>query len=81
MKIGTVTGVVRASKKVDCLTSQRFLMVDTCSGEVVAADLVGAEPKDRVLLATGSVASRYSMEATVDAAVVAVLEPNDSRLG
>lgn len=74
MKIGTVTGAIRASKKVDCLASQIFLAVNTPEGEVVAADLVGAKSGDRVLLVMGAVASRYSLEATVDAAVVAVLE-------
>ena len=44
------------------------------SEELVAADQVGAGPGDRVLLATGTVASRYCMDAPVDAAVVAILD-------
>ena len=36
--------------------------------------LVGAGPGDRVLLATGTVASRYCMDAPVDAAVVAIVD-------
>ena len=42
--------------------------------ELVAADQVGAGPGDRVLLATGTVASRYCMDAPVDAAVVAIVD-------
>ena len=40
----------------------------------MAADQVGAGPGDRVLLATGTVASRYCMDAPVDAAVVAIVD-------
>ena len=36
---------------------------------------VGAGIGDRVLLATGTVASRYCMDAPVDAAVVAIVDP------
>ena len=49
-------------------------MVRSGSEELVAADQVGAGPGDRVLLATGTVASRYCMDAPVDAAVVAILD-------
>ena len=49
-------------------------MVKTESGEVVAADHVGAGNGDRVLLVTGTVASRFCMEAPVDAAVVAIVD-------
>ena len=40
----------------------------------MAADQVGAGIGDRVLLATGTVASRYCMDAPIDAAVVAILD-------
>ena len=75
MKIGTVTGSVWASRKVQCLQGQTFLVVQTLQGQIVAADQVGAGVGDRVLLATGTVASRYCMDAPVDAAVVAILDP------
>ena len=42
---------------------------------IVAADQVGAGVGDHVLLATGTVASRYCMDAPIDAAVVAILDP------
>ena len=74
MKIGTVTGAVWSSRKASCLMGQTFLVIDTPEGEIVAADQVGAGPGDRVLLATGTVASRYCMDAPVDAAVVAIVD-------
>jgi len=74
MKIGTVTGAVWSSRKVACLGGQTFLVVQTPEGEVVASDQVGAGKGDKVLLVTGTVASRFCMEAPVDAAVVAILD-------
>jgi microcompartment protein CcmK/EutM len=50
-------------------------VVSTPEGELVAADQVGAGTGDKVLLVTGTVASRFCMEAPVDAAVVAILDP------
>ena len=75
MKIGTVTGSVWSTRKASCLMGQTFLVVTTKEGDLVAADQVGAGPGDRVLLATGTVASRFCMDAPVDAAVVAILDP------
>ena len=78
MKIGTVTGAVWSSRKASCLMGQTFLRIDTPEGEIVAADQVGAGTGDRVLLVTGTVASRFCMEAPIDAAVVAILDPKGS---
>ena len=78
MKIGKVTGAVWSSRKASCLAGQTFLVVDTSEGEVVAADQVGAGTGDRVLLVTGTVASRFCMDAPIDAAVVAILDPEGS---
>ncbi len=75
MKIGTVTGAVWSSRKASCLMGQTFLVVATPEGEVVAADQVGAGKGDKVLLVTGTAASRFCMEAPVDAAVVAIIDP------
>ena len=75
MKIGTVTGAVWSSRKASCLMGQTFLRIATPEGEIVAADQVGAGTGDRVLLVTGTVASRFCMEAPIDAAVVAMLDP------
>ncbi len=74
MIIGTVTGAVWSSRKAPCLQGQTFLVVQTLRGQVVAADQVGAGEGDKVLLVTGTVASRFCMEAPVDAAVVAILD-------
>lgn len=74
MKIGTVTGAVWATRKAACLAGQTFLTVSCGGEELVAADQVGAGKGDRVLLVTGTVASRFCMEAPVDAAVVAIVD-------
>lgn len=74
MKIGTVSGSVWATRKAECLSGQTFLIVDVGDESIVAADRVGAGIGDRVLLATGTVAARYCMDAPVDAAVVAILD-------
>lgn len=79
MKIGTVTGSVWATRKAQCLAGQTFLVVQTLSGTFVAADHVGAGKGDRVLVVTGSAAARFSMEAPTDAAVVAILDPEESK--
>lgn len=75
MMIGTVTGSVWATRKAPCLQGQTFLVVDTLRGIVVAVDHVGAGTGDKVLLVTGSAATKFSMEAPVDAAIVAILDP------
>lgn len=75
MKIGKVTGSVWATRKADSLSGQTFLVVKAAGEELVAADQVGAGKGDRVLLVTGTVASRFCMESPVDAAVVAILDP------
>ena len=77
MTIGTVTGSVWATRKAQCLAGQTFLVVQTLGGTLVAADHVGAGKGDRVLVVTGSAAARYSMEAPSDAAIVAILDPEE----
>lgn len=79
MKIGKVVGSVWATRKADCLARHTFLVVDTGKEDLVAADQVGAGIGDRVLLATGTVASRYCMDAPIDAAVVAILDGNEKK--
>ena len=75
MKIETVTGSVWATRKATCLSGQTFLVVRTNAEDLVAADQVGAGIGDRVLLVTGESAARYCMDAPIDAAVVAILDP------
>lgn len=79
MKIGKVVGSVWATRKAVCLQGQTFLIVKADGEEIVAADQVGAGPGDRVLLATGTVASRFCMDAPVDAAVVAIVDGDKER--
>jgi len=79
LKIGMVTGSVWATRKAQCLQGQTFLVIKVNGEDVVAADQVGAGVGDKVLLATGTVASRYCMDAPVDAAVVAILDPEGVR--
>ena len=74
MIIGTVTGSIWATRKAPCLQGQTFLVVDTLRGYVVAADHVGAGTGDKVLLVTGAPAAKFSMEAPVDAAIVAIID-------
>ena len=74
MKIGTVKGSVWATRKAQCLQGQTFLVVESDGCDIVAADQVGAGEGDRVLLATGTTAARYCMDAPVDAAVVAIID-------
>lgn len=74
MKIGTVTGSVWSTRKAACLAGQTFLVVSTLTGDIVAADQVGAGQGDKVLLVTGTVASRFCMDAPIDAAVVAIVD-------
>lgn len=74
MRIGKVIGAIWATRKAECLQGQTFLVVDAGGEHVVAADQVGAGTGDRVLLATGTTASRYCMDAPVDAAVVAIVD-------
>ena len=74
MKVGKVVGSIWATRKAACLQGQTFLVVESDGQQVVAAAQVGAGTGDRVLLATGTVASRYCMDAPVDAAVVAIVD-------
>ena len=80
MKIGVVTGAVWSTRKAQCLMGQTFLVVRSGEEELVAADQVGAGTGDRVLLVTGTVASRFCMEAPVDAAVVAIVDQEGSHV-
>lgn len=73
MTTGKVEQVLTAEQTAPALEGQRFLMVQIGDSHMAAADLVGAKPGDRVLLACGWAAARLSMDAPVDAAVVGIL--------
>ena len=74
MKVGNVVGAIWATRKAACLQGQTFLVVESDGQRIVAADQVGAGTGERVRLATGTVASRYCMDAPGDAAVVASVD-------
>ena len=74
MRVGKVIGSIWATRKAACLQGKTFLVVKSEEEIIVAADQVGAGEGDRVLLATGTVASRYCMDAPVDAAIVAIVD-------
>lgn len=74
MRIGTVTGAVWATRKAERLRGPALLIVTLNGGKLVAADLVGAGPGDRVLLTFGSAARQDFPEAPIDAAIVAILD-------
>ena len=78
MRMGKVVGSIWATRKAACLQGQTFLVVKVGQEQMVAADQVGAGIGDRVLLITGTAASRYCMDAPVDAVVVAILDPEGS---
>ncbi|MDD6678843.1 MAG: EutN/CcmL family microcompartment protein [Firmicutes bacterium] len=80
MKIGKVVGSVWATRKAGCLAGQTFLVIRTGTEQLVAADQVGAGNGDSVLLAMGTVASRYCMDAPIDAAVVAIIDEGQSHV-
>ena len=74
MQVGKVVGAIWATRQAACLQGQTFLVVERDGQRMVGAEQVGAGAGERVLLATGTVASRYCMEAPVDAAVVAIVD-------
>lgn len=74
MEIGTVAGSVWATRKARELGGNTLLVVNTDQGKRVAADFVGAGTGDRVLLVRGSAARVYCSDASVDAAIVAILD-------
>ena len=74
MKIGTVTGSVWATRKVQSLQGQTVLIVKTERDELVAADCVGAGAGDRVMVVFGTVARHFCDNAPVDAAVIAIVD-------
>ena len=79
MILGTITGSVWATRKAACLQGQTFLVVDTLKGMVVAVDYVGAGTGDKVLLVTGTAATKFSMDVPVDAVIVAIVDPEGAK--
>ena len=74
MKLGEVTGKVNISRQESCLAEEKILMVEMEGSTVAALDRAGAKPGDRVIVVMGHAASRYSMDAPVDAVITAVVQ-------
>ncbi|MBI3871832.1 MAG: EutN/CcmL family microcompartment protein [candidate division Zixibacteria bacterium] len=89
MFIGTVVGQLWSTKKVANLQSLRFLLIrpenlDKApnTSVVVAADILGAGVGERVMVAYGR-AARLAIgdeNASIEAAVVAIIDNIDARL-
>lgn len=77
MRAGLVLGAVWATKKSPALTGQSLLRVRCGETEYLAADLVGAGPGDRVILAFGAAARAGRPDVPVDAAIVAILDETE----
>lgn len=74
MKLATVTGSVWATKKSPALRGQSLLQVRMEEGLLVAVDLVGAGPGDRVIVSFGSAARLQQPDCPVDAAIIGILD-------
>lgn len=79
MKVGTVLGPIWATKKCPALAGQIFLRVATESGEIIAADRVGAGVGERVILVSGGAARLERRDVPVDAAIIAILDETEAR--
>ena len=78
MRAGLVLGAVWATKK---SPGQSLLRVRCGETEYLAADLVGAGPGDRVILAFGAAARAGRPDVPVDAAIVAILDETEATHG
>ena len=75
----TVTGAVWATKRVDRIPNGAFLEVEMDGGgRVVAFDVLGSGVGERVLVATGSVASSWlgGDHPPIDALIIGSIDEN-----
>jgi ethanolamine utilization protein EutN len=75
---GTVTGSVWATRRVDSIPRGAFLEVLTDDGaRLISFDVLGSGVGERVLIATGSVASGWFGDAhpPIDALIIGSLDP------
>lgn len=75
MILGTVVGQIWSERQLASLDGRRFVLVAEVGSDrrSVAVDLVDAGPGVTVLVATDEAAAAATGEATVDAAVVALV--------
>ena len=77
MRIGVVMGSVWATKKSPAFTGQSLMRVRVNAQELVAADMVGAGEKDRVIVAFGGAARQLTGGLPMDAAIIAILDEGE----
>lgn len=75
MKMGKVIGPMEL-RGAELLGGQKCVLVNAEEQKLAAVNRAGAKAGERVLLVTGSAASRLCMDAPVDAVVVAVVDEN-----
>ncbi len=80
MMLATVVGRVWSDRQLDGLTGRRLLIVQELEGSArqVAVDLIDVGIGAIVLVATDEAAAAASGEATVDAAVIALVSNYDT---
>lgn len=74
MKIGTVIGKLEPKRSAPGFEEVKWCQVRVEKQTLVAADLVGTEPGQLVLLADGTLADHHHMTCPADTIAVAVLE-------
>lgn len=82
MKCYEVTGVVAAEKRLSALDELSLIALRDQAGEcLVAADLLGVHPGDRVVVSTSGAQAVLGANLPVDALVLCVVSPSqDSAL-
>ncbi len=82
MKCYEVTGVVAAEKRLSALDELSLIALRSPEGErLVAADLLGVRPGDRVVVSTSGAQAVLGANLPVDALVLCVVSPSqDSAL-
>lgn len=82
MKCYEVTGMVSAEKRLSALDELSLITLRSSEGErLVAADLLGVRPGDRVVVSTSGAQAVLGTNLPVDALVLCVVSPSpDSAL-
>ena len=77
MKCYEVTGVVAAEKRLSALDELSLIALRSPEGErLVAADLLGVRPGDRVVVSTSGAQAVLGANLPVDALVLCVVSPS-----
>lgn len=77
MKCYEVTGMVSAEKRLSALDELSLITLRSSEGErLVAADLLGVRPGDRVVVSTSGAQAVLGTNLPVDALVLCVVSPS-----